>query len=105
MRPRTCIIRSVSLNAELAVWAEQQAIQEGRSTSKYVNTLLARLRSEAQAQAQTAQAKAQADAPAQALPRTPPLPAQPTAAAAVAAAAVAAAAHPEASIQEAETRS
>lgn len=100
MRPRTCIIRSVSLNAELAVWAEQQAIQEGRSTSKYVNTLLARLRSEAQA----AQAKAQADvpAPAPAPPQPPPLPAQPTAAAAVAAAA---AAHPEASIQEAETRS
>jgi hypothetical protein len=44
---RQLVIRSVSLDAELALWAEQQAADESRSVSNYVNTLLSRLRQNA----------------------------------------------------------
>lgn len=51
MRTRTSITRSVSLDAELALWVERTAAGEHRSTSNYVNTLLFRLRDQAQATA------------------------------------------------------
>ena len=43
--PRT--VRSVSLDSELALWVEQQAADQNRSVSNFVNTLLSRLRERA----------------------------------------------------------
>jgi hypothetical protein len=47
MRPRPHIVRSVSLDTELALWVEEKAAGENRSVSNFVNTLLARLRARA----------------------------------------------------------
>jgi hypothetical protein len=47
MSSRPHIVRSVSLDTELALWVEQQAAGENRSVSNFVNTLLARLRERA----------------------------------------------------------
>lgn len=41
---RSTIVRSVSLDADLAVWAEEKATSENRSVSNYINTLLGRIR-------------------------------------------------------------
>lgn len=41
---RRIIIRAVSIDADLALWLEQQAAGEKRSASNYVNSLLKRLR-------------------------------------------------------------
>ena len=51
---RTSTIRSVSLDAELALWVEQAAAGEHRSTSNYVSTLLHPRRDEARATAAAA---------------------------------------------------
>ena len=47
MRSRNTIVRSVSLDTDLALWIEEQAAGENRSVSNFVNTLLGRLRDRA----------------------------------------------------------
>jgi hypothetical protein len=47
MSTRPHIVRSISLDTELALWVEQQAAGENRSVSNFVNTLLGRLRARA----------------------------------------------------------
>ena len=47
MSSRPHIVRSVSLDTDLALWIEEQAAGENRSVSNFVNTLLSRLRERA----------------------------------------------------------
>lgn len=47
MSSRPHIVRSVSLDTDLALWVEEQAAGENRSVSNFVNTLLGRLRDRA----------------------------------------------------------